>query len=84
MGTELRRARLSVDIPPETRRRIRMAAAKHDQSIRDYVRAALETRLTEDLGDARAGGDLVALTEQADRVLADLWRNPKDSAYDDL
>jgi hypothetical protein len=42
-------------------------------------------------GHARPGhpyvweaGDLVALNERADPVLADLWNNPKDAAYDKL
>jgi hypothetical protein len=32
-----RRARLSIDVPREVRRRIHIAAAKRDQSIREYV-----------------------------------------------
>ena len=84
MAIPLRRARLSIDVPPEARRRIRVAAARRDQSIRDYVWEALEARLKKDLGGAAASHDLTALTEQADPVLADLWRNPKDAAYDDL
>ena len=84
MAIASRRARLSIDVPPEARRRIRVAAARRDQSIRDYVWEALEARLKKDLGDAETRRDLVALTEQADPVLADLWRNPRDAAYDDV
>ena len=29
-----------------------------------------------------SAADLVALNERADPVLADLWNNPKDAAYD--
>ncbi len=29
-----------------------------------------------------SAADLVALNEVADPVLADLWNNPKDAAYD--
>lgn len=78
-----RRARLSIDVSTSTRRRVRLAAAKRDQSIRDYVVEALKERLREDLGDERLdeGG---ALTERADPVLGRLWRNVADSAYDDL
>jgi len=78
------RARLSIDVPREARRRIHIAAAKRDQSIRDYVWEAVEARLNQDLADELSGGDLVALTEHADPVLADLWDNPKDAAYDKL
>jgi hypothetical protein len=78
-----RRARLSIDVSTATRRRIRLAAARRDQSIRDYVVEALTERLREDLGDEQPdqGG---ALTEETDPVLGHLWRNALDSAYDDL
>lgn len=77
-----RGARLSIDVPTEVRRRIRVAAARRDQSIRDYVREAVEARLKHDLVDELSAADLVALSERTDPVLADLWDNPKDAAYD--
>ena len=82
--TEERRARLSIDVPTADRRRIRLAAAQHDQSIREYVWQAVEARLRRDLADESSAAELVALTERADPVLADLWDNPRDAAYDDL
>ncbi len=66
------------------RRRIHIAAASRDQSIRDYVCEAVEARLKRDLIDESTAGGLVALSERADPVLADLWSNRKDAAYDDL
>jgi uncharacterized protein (DUF1778 family) len=82
--TPQRRARLSIDVPREARRRIHIAAAKCDQSIRDYVWEAVEARLTHDLANEASAADQVALNERADPVLADLWDNPKDAAYDKL
>ena len=82
--TEERRARVSIDVPKDGRRRLRMAAAKRDQSIRDYVWQAVEARLKQDLVDELSAADLIALHERADPVLADLWDNPKDAAYDKL
>lgn len=82
--TNERRARLSIDVSRDSRRRIHIAAAKRDQSIRDYVWEAVEARLKLDLADELSGADLVALTERAEQVLADLWDNPKDAAYDKL
>ena len=82
--TPERRDRLSIDVPREARRRIHIAAAKRDQSIRDYVWEAVEARLKEDLVNDASAGDLAALNERADPVLADLWDNPKDAAYDKL
>lgn len=37
-----KRLRLTIDVPPELRRRIKIAAAERDQSIRDYVLTILE------------------------------------------
>ena len=82
VATQPRRARLSIDVPREARRRIHIAAAKRDQSIRDYVWEAVEARLNHDLADELSAADLVALNERTDPVLADLWNNPKDAAYD--
>ena len=59
-----------------------MAAAKLDVSIREYVWQAVEARLARDLADELSAADLVALNDRADPVLADLWDNPKDAAYD--
>lgn len=80
---ENRRARLSIDVSTATRRRVRLAAAKRDQSIRDYVVGALQERLRDDLGNEEAD-ESAALTERADPVLGDLWRNAADRTYDDL
>jgi uncharacterized protein (DUF1778 family) len=81
--TQSKRARLSIDLPPEGRRRIRMAAAKRDMSIRKYVLEAVEHRLKEDLG-VEGYDQLFSLTANADPILAKLWDNPKDAAYDRL
>ncbi len=78
----VQRPRISLDVTLAVRRRIRMAAAKRDVSVRQYVMDALQERLREDLGDE--GQEILALTAQADPVLASLWDNQKDAAYDRL
>ena len=83
MALDARRARLSIDVPQETRRRIRLAAARRDQSMRQYVSEAIEARLHGDLGDD-SPDDTFALKASADPVLAELWDNPADAGYDDL
>ena len=83
MKTDVSRARLSIDVSREARRRIRLAAARRDQSIRQYVWEAVETRLQDDLLRERSTG-LPALTESSDPVLAELWDNPSDAVYDKL
>lgn len=46
-----KRPRISLDVDPEVRRRIRLAAAKRDVSVRQYIMDALQGRLREDLGE---------------------------------
>jgi len=77
-----KRPRISVDVMPEVRRRLRLAAAKRDLTVRQYVLDAIEERLREDLGDEDEG--MSALTGRADPVLAELWDNRRDAAYDRL
>lgn len=82
MESAAKRPRISVDVKPEVRRRLRLAAAKRDLTVRQYVLEAIEERLREDVGDEGEG--LLALTARVDPVLADLWDNPRDSEYDRL
>lgn len=81
METNPKRPRISIDVEPELRRRLRLAAAKRDLTVRRYVLEAIEERLSADLGDQR--GEL-ALTSSSDPVLAELWDNPRDAEYDRL
>ena len=78
-----KRARLSIDVSPEDRRRIRLAAAIQESSIREYVLGAVQERLQRDL-EARDREGLLALSSEADPVLAELWDNEKDATYDQL
>ncbi len=82
MESSPKRPRISVDVLPEVRRRLRLAAAKRDLTVRQYVLEAIEERLREDLGEEDEG--VLTLTAKADPVLAELWDNPKDSEYDRL
>ena len=59
-----------------------MAAARRDVSVREYVLEAIEERVRQDLGDEEDG--LLALSAAADPVLADVWSDPKNDAYDRL
>ena len=82
MESSVKRPRVSVDVVPEVRRRLRLAAARRDVTVRQYVLEAIEERLREDLGGD--GEELLALNAKADPVLAELWDNRKDAAYDRL
>lgn len=79
LESSAKRPRISLDVQPDVRRRLRLAAAKRDLTVREYVLEAIEERLREDLG-----GDsepMLALTAKADPVLAELWDNRKDAEY---
>jgi len=82
MESSAKRPRVSVDVVPAVRRRLRLAAARRDVTVRQYVLEAIEERLREDLGDE--GEELLALNAKADPLLAELWDNRKDAAYDRL
>ncbi|MGH2360209.1 MAG: hypothetical protein ACRDGM_06665 [bacterium] len=82
MESATKRARISIDVQPQIRRRLRLAAAKHDLTIRGYVLHAIEQRLREDLGENDGG--IGGLTASADPVLAELWDNRKDAEYERL
>lgn len=82
MESSSKRPRISIDVQPEVRRRLRLAAAKRDLTVRQYVLEAIQERLHEDLGDDFEG--VFPLTAEADPVLADLWDNRKDEEYDRL
>ena len=82
MESSPKRPRISIDVVPEVRRRLRLAAAKRDLSVRQYILDAIAERLHEDLGDDSEG--MSTLTAETDPVLAELWDNRKDAEYDRL
>ena len=57
-----KRPRIRIDVPPLVRRRLRIAAARRDVSVRQYVLDAIEEQLREDLQD----GEELALTARTD------------------
>ena len=82
MAASAKRPRISIDVQPLVRRRLRLAAAKRDLTVQQYVMDAIEERLREDLGDEE--DEVLGLTAKGDPVLAELWDNPRDRKYDRL
>jgi predicted DNA-binding protein len=82
MEPSAKRPRISIDVPPELRCRLRLAVEKHDRTVQQYVLEAIEERLQEDLGDESEG--MLAVSAKTDPVLAELWDNKKDAEYDRL
>lgn len=84
MSTVAKRTRLTIDLPADLKRRLRLVAAQRDVSIRQYMLETIEERLAGDWEELIEQEGLLTLTAQADPVLAELWDNEKDAAYDQL
>jgi predicted transcriptional regulator len=84
MTTSVKRTRLTIELPAEVKRRLRLVAAQRDVAVRQYVLETIEERLEKDWVELAEQERLLALTAQADPVLAELWDNEKDAAYDQL
>lgn len=81
MESSAKRPRISVDCGTGGASSSAIAGSA-DVSVRQYVVEAIEERLCEDLGDEGEG--LLALNATADPLLAELWDNRRDAAYDRL
>ena len=82
MSTTTKRSRLTIDLDAGVKRRLRLIAAHRDVSIRRYVLDTIEERLAVDWVELVEQEGLLALTAQSDPVLAELWDNDRDAAYD--
>jgi uncharacterized protein (DUF1778 family) len=76
------RERLSIDVLPEEHRQIKIYAALHSKTIREYVVESVRERLRREV----EAGELSSLTMylRQDPVLKELWNNEKDAVYDKL
>ncbi|MCK4309276.1 MAG: antitoxin [Candidatus Atribacteria bacterium] len=71
------RNRLSIDISPEEHQRIKIYAALHGQTIREYVLESIWEHLNRDNEEKQ----LLAITTQISPVLKEVWDNEKDDIY---
>jgi Antitoxin ParD len=71
-----KKSRLTIDLDPRLHSRLKIVAAKRGTTMRDYCVNAIQTRVAEEPAKY--------LTAEADPVLADLWDNDDDAAYDEL
>ncbi len=84
MDSLSKRTRITIDLPIEVKRRIRLIAAQRDVSLREYILDALQERMTEDWMEISEDGRFLALNARSDPLLAELWDNEKDAGYDRL
>lgn len=76
VSEEARKPRLSIEIDPDLRRRLKIAAARRDVTIRDYVLAAVTRALD--------GDDRDAWTRLSEPSFARDWDAEGDEVYDRL
>ena len=84
MATDLKRNRVTIDVPSDVKRRLRLVAAHREVSIRQYVLETIEQQLTQDWLELAEQEGLLALSAESDPVLGALWDNEMDAAYDTL
>ena len=78
----MNRDRLSIDVSPQEHRQIKVYAAMHGKTIRQYIIDSVKTRLAQEAEDKF----LENLTKNFsnNEVLKEVWDNEKDPAYDRL
>ena len=74
------RDRLSIEVLPNEHRQIKVCAALHGQTIRDYVMESVRQRLRHETEDK----EISALTGNFGEVFREVWDNEKDAEYDKL
>ncbi len=79
---EMARERLSIDVFPEEHKRIKVFAALHGQTIREYVVESVRERLRHEAEDRELSALTMNLNQ--DSILKKLWDNEKDAAYDKI
>lgn len=71
------RARLSMDVDPQLRRRLKMVAAAHDQTVTEYVERALQRTLAEE-------EQQISWSRLSAPAFDRDWNSDEDAIYDQL
>lgn len=79
-GKSEKRHRMSIDVIAEEHRQIKIYAAVHGETIREYVLESVRERLNREKENAQ----LTAMTTKIDRALAEVWDNEEDAEYDKI
>ena len=80
--TGVERERLSIDVFSEEHRKIKVYAALHGQTIREYVLESVRERLRAEAENKELS--TMSMHLDKDPVLKELWDNEKDAEYDRL
>ena len=76
------RERLSIDVLPEEHRQIKVYAALHGETIREYVIESVRERLHQEAEKGELSTLIMHLDQ--DPILKKLWNNKQDAAYDKI
>lgn len=74
------RERMSIDVFPEEHRRIKVFAALHGESIREFVLECVRDRLERE----SENNQLSEMTARISDSMKEIWNNDKDAKYDEL
>ena len=74
------RNRLSIDIDPKEHQRIKLFATLNGTSIKEYVLTSIRERLARESEEKQ----LLAMTNQINPALKEVWDNDRDEAYNEL
>ena len=70
------RTRLTLDLEPSLHGRLKVVTARKGTTMRHYCVEAIERQLAQEPAEY--------LSSETDPVLAELWDNDEDAAYDEL
>lgn len=77
------RSRLSIDVAPEFKRKIKVAAIQKDLSMRDYVVTILQQAITDEENKSLSSENSAWL-QLSRQTFARDWNSEEDSVYDNL
>ncbi|MFH1847143.1 MAG: hypothetical protein ABH869_06270 [Candidatus Omnitrophota bacterium] len=75
-----KRERMSIDVVPEEHKQIKIFAAIHGETIREYVMESVRERLKREREDTQ----LIAMATKINQSLKEVWDNEKDAEYDKI
>ena len=73
------RERLSIDVAPEMRRRVKAVAALSGKTIKDFVIESIREKIARETENHT----LEAMMNHPSSALEELWSNDQDSIYDE-
>ena len=71
---------MSIDVVPEEHKQIKIFAAIHGETIREYVMESVRERLKREREDTQ----LMAMATKINQPLKEVWDNEKDAEYDKI